>query len=207
MKTTLKPALLAAALMGVIPFGNGCATNSSTPSKPFSSSSYDARSDFGGETVTDGISRTATVIAVDRVKRLVVLKRANGSQVSFKALPNAFAFDEVKVGDVVKVTVTEQLAVFVGRNNLPAGASADTAKLRVRLPGGTQAVAAEVGTLTFTARIIALDNWNDAATLQLADGTSKTIRVSEAVNLADFSVGDSVTVQATESTVVLLEKP
>ncbi len=176
------------------------------PGKPFSPSVYDSGSGFDGEIVTDAISTTATVISVDRIKRLVVLKRADGSSVTYKALPNAFAFDDIKAGDLVKVSVAEELAVFLGRNSVPAGAVNHAAKLRVRLPGGTQAVATEVGILSFTAKVTAIDDWNDAVTLQLPDGSMKTIKVSEAVNLADVSVGDNVSVQSTEAAVILLEK-
>jgi hypothetical protein len=173
----------------------------------FSPASYDSNPGFNGEIVTDAISTTATVVSVDRTKRLVVLKRADGTNVTYKALPNALAFDDIKAGDVVKVSVAEELAVFLGQNSVPASAGADTAKLRVRLPGGTQAVASEVGTVSFTATITAIDDWNDAVTLQLSNGTSKTIKVSEAVNLADVSVGETVSVQSTEAAVVVLEKP
>ena len=126
---------------------------------------------------------------------------------TYKALPNAFAFDDIKAGDLVKVSVAEELAVFLGKKEYAGKCRTDTAKLRVRLPGGTQAVATEVGTLRFTAKITAIDDWNDAVTLQLSDGTSRTIKVGEAVNLADVSVGDTVSVQSTEAAVVLLEKP
>jgi len=44
-------------------------------------------------------------------------------------------------------------------------------------------------------------------TLQLPGGLSKTIRVSEFVNLADVNVGDTVSVRASEAAVVRLEKP
>src|SRR5271170_7655214 len=173
----------------------------------FSPTVYDSGSGFNGEIVTDATSTTATVVSVDHTKRLVVLKRADGSSVTYKALPNALGFDDIKAGDVVKVSVAEELAVLLGKNSVPASAGADSAKLRVRLPGGTQAVATEVGTLVFTAKITAIDDWMDNITLQLPDGTTKTIKVSEAVNLADVSVGDTVSVQSTEATVLVLEKP
>jgi hypothetical protein len=178
------------------------------PSQPFSASVYDNNvAGFNGEIVTDATSTTATVVSVDRTKRLVVLKRADGSNVTYKALPNAFAFDDIKAGDLVKVSVAEELAVFLGRNSVPASASTNAAKLHIRLPGGTQAVASEVGTVSFTGKITAIDDWTDTVTLQLSDGTSKTIKVSEYVNLADVSVGDTVTVQTTEAAVETLEKP
>jgi hypothetical protein len=178
-----------------------------SPSQPFSPSIYDSGSGFNGEIVTDAISTTATVVSVDRTKRLVVLKRADGSNVTYKALPNAFGFDNIKAGDLVKVSVAEELAVFLGQNSVPASASTNAAKLRIRLPGGTQAIASEVGTVSFTAKITAIDDWLDTVTLQLPDGTSKTIKVSEFVNLADVSVGETVSVQSTEAAVVVLEKP
>jgi hypothetical protein len=178
------------------------------PGQPFSASVYDNNAaGFNGEIVTDAISTTATVVSVDRAKRLVVLKRTDGSNVTYKALPKAFAFDDIKAGDAVKVSVAEELAVFLGKNSVPASASTNAAKLRVKLPDGTQAVASEVGTVSFTARITAIDDWLDTVTLQLPDGTSKTIKVSEAVNLADVSVGDVVSVQSSEAAVVMLEKP
>ena len=114
---------------------------------------------------------------------------------------------DIKDGDEVKVSVAEELAVFLGKNRVPGSAGANSVKLRVRLPGGTQAVATEVATLSFTAKITAINAWNDSVTLQLADGSVKTIHVSEAVNLADVNVGDNVSARVTEAAVLLLEKP
>jgi len=164
-------------------------------------------SGFGGEIVTDSSSTTATVVSVDHAKRLVVLKRADGSSVTYKAAPGALGFEDIKTGDAVKVSVAEEMAVFLGRNSLPASAAADTAKLRVKVPNHTEAFATEVGVLVFTAKVTAINDWDDSVTLQLPDGLTKTIKVSEAVNLADVSIGDSVSVQSTEAAVILLEKP
>ena len=149
------------------------------PKTAYSPSVMDSGSGFNGEVVTVANSTTATVVSVDRTKRLVVLKRADGSTVTYKATPNAPGFDDIQAGDLVKVSTADELAVFLGKNSVPPGTSADTAKLRVKLPNGTQAVAAEVGKLTFTAKITAIDDWLDTVTLQLPDGSSKKIKVSE----------------------------
>jgi hypothetical protein len=185
---------------------------SSTPAtgkvnEPANPAAYANATDFGGEIVTDSVSTTATVVSVDHAKRLVVLKRADGSQVTYKAAPGALGFDDIKAGDDVKVSVAEELAVFLGKNSVPASAGTNSARLRVRLPGGTQAVATEVATLAFTAKVMAINTWNYTVTLQLADGLTKTIHVREAINLADVNVGDNVSVRATEAAVLLLEKP
>ncbi len=188
------------------------ASCSSTPSAwnsntAFSASAYDAPAQFGGEIVTDSVSTTATVVSVDRTKRLVVLKRADGMTITYKALPGAPGFDVIQAGDQVKVSVAEELAIYLGKNDVPQSAGMDTAKLRVRLPDGTLAAAAEVGTLVFTAKIIAINDWEDSVTLQLAEGLTKTIKVGEFVNLADVSVGDTVSVKSSEAAVLILDKP
>jgi hypothetical protein len=172
----------------------------------FAPATYESNQEFGGEVATEAVSTTATVVSVDHVKRLIVLKRADGSSVTYKALPGALGFDVIQAGDEVKVSVAEELAVFLGRNSVPAGAGADTAKLHIRLPDGTQAAAAEVGTLVYTGEIAAINDWDDTVTLQLPGGRTKTIKVSEFVNLADVSVGDTVSVKASEAAVLRLEK-
>jgi hypothetical protein len=176
------------------------------PKTSFAPSAYQAPADFSGEVVTDAVSTTATVVSVDHTKRLVVLKRADGTTITYKALPGAPGFDVIQAGDQVKVSVAEELAVFLGRNSVPASAGADTAKLRVRLPDGTLAAAAEVGTLVYTGKIAAINDWNDTVTLQLPGGLTRTIKVSEFVNLADVSIGDTVSVKSSEAAVVALEK-
>jgi len=195
-------ALLPSALLVL----NSCSTSGpATGGTPVAPGAFVGNPGFGGEIVTDAISTTATVVSVDRTKRLVVLKRADGSNVTYKAAPNAVGFDDIKAGDVVKVSVAEELAVFLGRNSVPAGA-ANTTRLRVKVPNHTEAYATEVATLTFTAKVTAIDDWADTVTLHLADGSTKTIKVSEYVNLADVSVGDNVSVQSTEAAVIVLEK-
>jgi hypothetical protein len=174
---------------------------------PLPSPNMSTPADFGGEIVTDTITTNATVVSVNRPKRLVVLKWKDGRVVTCKVLLNAIGFDEVKSGDEVKVSLAEELAVFLGKNGLPPGTGTNTTKLRVRLPDGSLAAAAEVGTMVFTATIVALNDWNDTVTLRLPDGSTKTIKVSEFVNLAEVNVGDKVSVKFSESAVALLEKP
>jgi hypothetical protein len=184
-----------------------CSTSGpTTGGTPVAPGTLADNSDFGGEIVTDTRSTTATVVSVDHTKRLVVLKRADGSSITYKAARGAFGFDDIKAGDDVKVSVAEEMAVFLGRNSVPASAAADTAKLRVKVPNRAEAFATEVGVLVFTAKVAAINDWDDSVTLQLPDGLTKTIKVSEAVNLADVSVGDNVSVQSTEAAVILLEK-
>jgi len=199
-RALLPAALLALASCSSPPAGWNAGTS-------FAPSAYANKPDFGGEVVTDSLCTTATVVSVDRDKRLVVLKRADGTTITYKALPRAPGFDVIQAGDQVKVSVAEELAVYLGRNSLPAGSDSDTVKLRVRLPDGTMAAAEAVGTLAYTGKIAAINDWEDTVSLELPGGQTKKIKVSEFVNLADFSVGDPVSVKCSEAAVLVLEKP
>lgn len=171
--------------------------------------------EFGGEVVMDTASITSTIVSVDHVKRLVVVKRPDGSTNTWFATRDAVAFDQLKAGDRIRLSVAEQLAVFIGTNSVPAtkGTNAPStdpalaAKLRARLPASTLAVATEIVTLSFSGKIVALDDWNDTVTLLLSDGLARKIHVSEYVNLADMNVGDSVSVRCTQAAAIELDKP
>jgi len=171
--------------------------------------------EFGGEVVMDTASVTSTIVSLDRVKRLVVVKRADGSTNTWYATREALGFDQLKAGDRIRLSVAEQLAVFMGTNGVPATTGTNAAptdpvlaaKLRARLPSGTLAVATEVVTLSFTGQIAALDDWNDTVTLRLSDGLTRKIHVSEYVNLADMNVGDSVSVRCTQAAAFELDQP
>ena len=110
----MKTKLSKQAVMGLMPAALlALASCSSTPTPTGPpvvniGSPFTHESGYGGEVVVDSVSRIATVVSVDRVKRLVVLKRANGSQSTYKALPGALGFDSIKPGDVVKVSVADQ---------------------------------------------------------------------------------------------------
>ncbi len=184
-----------------------CSTSGpTTGGTPVAPGTLADNSGFGGEIVTDSSSTTATVVSVDKGKRLVVLKRADGTTVTYKAARGAVGFDVIQAGDQVKVSVAEEMAVFLSRNSIPASAAANTARLHVKVPNHTEAFATEVGVLVFTARVTAINDWDDSVTLRLPDSSAKTIKVGENINLADVSVGDNVSVQSTEAAVILLEK-
>jgi hypothetical protein len=54
--------------------------------------------------------------------------------------------------------------------------------------------------------MIAINDWDDTVTLRLPGGLTKIIKVSEFVNLADVSAGDTVPVKSSEAAVLVLEK-
>jgi len=104
----------------------------------------------------------------------------------------------------VDITITEELAVFLGAGAPPSAAGATTVALAPvgAKPGGVMA-----DTVQVTAKVTAIDAKKRKVTLALPDGTSKTVKARKQINLAGVKIGDNVTVQHTESLAITVEKP
>jgi hypothetical protein len=76
-----------------------------------------------------------------------------------------------------------------------------------RAAPGVKPHAVDVETLDFTATILDINNWLDQVTLQGVDGLTRTVSVGESVNLANFNVGDQITVRITEALAIQIVKP
>ena len=148
---------------------------------------------------------TATVTAIDKLNRRITLVAPDGRRATYKVSKDVINFDQIRVGDRVKATVTEELAVFLRKAGTPPGAGED-AEIALApkgaKPGGVVAETAEV-----TARIVAVDAMSRRVTLQFVDGSTKTVRVNPNIDLVNVAPGDAVTVRITEALAVLVEKP
>ena len=114
---------------------------------------------------------TATVKAVDRSNRTVTLAGQNGKRVTYKVGKEAVNFDQIKVGDRVRVTATETLAVFLRPQGTPASVGEGAAVAlapKGAMPGGIVATTTEV-----TARVVSVDAASHHVTLQLPDGSKQ----------------------------------
>jgi hypothetical protein len=148
---------------------------------------------------------TATVSAVDKEKRKVTLATADGEKTTLTAGPDMVNFDQLQVGDQVKATVTQQLAVFVRKTEESVGVGgATTVALAAQgaKPGVMVADAVEVN-----AKVTAIDLKTRKATLQFPDGKSKTFKVRPDVDLTQASVGQTVLIRATQGVAITVEKP
>ena len=158
----------------------------------------------GGVTI-EKFRESATVTAIDPATRKVTLVKTDGAKVSFVAGPEVANFAQIQVGDQVKATWTDKLLIFVPK---PGEASAGGAAGVVALaplgekPGGLLA-----DTVEFTAKVTAVSLWHHTATLQLPDGSSKTVKVRPDVTLTKETVGTEVVIRITEAVAVSVEKP
>lgn len=203
---TLNGAVLLLALAAALAF-TACSSKSG-PAKSYPTVNpnvYVAQQPFAGQMVVDTLSRTDTVVSIDAAQRRIELKHADGSITSYKCGPEIRNFAQIKVGDQVKATVVDEVAVYLKPASASQSLTATGATIGARL--GARPGVVSLDTLDFTARIAAIDPWRHSVTLQTADGRTKPITVSEFINLADYSVGDEVSVRLTQALAVLVEKP
>jgi hypothetical protein len=161
-------------------------------------------SGFGGQVVGSSVTTNATVISVDTAQRQLVLRLASGVQATYRAGNEVTNFDQIRAGDKVKTTTVEEFAVAIAA---PDAITNPTNRVSViRTPAGVEPGTKPVVTVRLTAKILAFDYYARQVTLQLGDGTPRTVRVREAVNLGNYNVGDNVSVLITEAMTIALEK-
>ena len=110
--------------------------------------------------------------------------------------PEAINFDQIHVGDRVKVTAAEELVVQMAQ----PGESADSngASLVALAPKGAKPGAVVAETTLVTATVKEIDLPNRTATLEFEDGSTKTFPVRSDVDLNQRKVGEKVTFRVTE---------
>lgn len=180
------------------------ASCSSTPKiEPTTTAAY--QPGVPGGVFVETYKNTATVTAIDAATRKVTLVTKDGRMDTFKAGPEVINFDQIRVGDQVKATVTEQLAVYMAKDNPPA--SEGEASLVALAPKGAKPGALMANTVQVTAKVTAIDLKHHKATLKLPDGTTKTVAVRPDVDLTQRQVGEEVVIRVTEAVAIAVEKP
>jgi hypothetical protein len=151
------------------------------------------------------VTGTATVEAIDLEKRIVTLKRADGSVFDLAVGKEARNLPQVKVGDEVVVKYYESIAVQVTKPGAAEGSQVKETVARAKpgeKPGG--AVTKQV---TVTATVEKIDKKKMIATLRGPEGKVVDVKVRNPKNLENVNVGDQVVITYTEAVAVSVEKP
>lgn len=155
-----------------------------------------------GAAVVETYTNSATVTAIDSTHRKLSLKLANGTRKTVKCGSGVVNFPQIKVGDVIKVTLVDEVAIYLGGGE-SRGASATGAVALAPVgskPGGVMAE-----TVRITATVTAFNTATRMVSLKLPDGSSKSLKVGSDVNLKAVKVGDTVTVRHTEAMAIVVE--
>jgi len=181
-----------------------CATTTPPPSAQVNTSTAVQEGVPGGVTV-NSIEVTAKVTAIDTKNRKATLLLSDGEKETVTVPPEAVNFDQVSVGDIVKVILTEEVVVYLDEE----GASVpDVYAAGVELapkgaqPGGVVAEAVKV-----TATVTAIDQDNRTATVRFDDGSIETLPVRDDIDLSKRKVGEKVVFIVTQMVALSVEKP
>ena len=127
---------------------------------------------------TQTVTLSGTVETIDKAKRMVNIKKADGSFETVDVPAGAQRFDELKVGDKVSITYNNNVSARLkppGEAPVDTQTGTTTAGQGAR-PGGTAAVQR-----TMTATVDAIDK--SAKTGRIGDGKICVMRVDEAVRI------------------------
>jgi hypothetical protein len=160
---------------------------------------------FGGKTVITSATTNATVASLDVAAKKMELRMPDGTVRAYDIDPEVIPREHIKPGASVRMETTEERTVFFGPTGAPPEASPKSTT--IRLPLGSGSAVKIINTQNYTAKILAINAWQTTVTLQLSDGQTKTIKVRESMNLADVKVGDTVSVQISEATLVMPVTP
>ena len=170
----------------------------------YAASTGDQASPVGGMVTSDTTTMTATVQAVDPDNRTVTLRRPDGTTSTYQVGPEAVNFDQIKVGDQVKATYVESLAVSVRKADEPP--SVAESQSITRAPKGAMPAGVIVNTTELTARVTAIDPTNRTVTLVGPAGNTRTLKVGPDVDLTKVQPGDNVVVRYTEELKIQVER-
>jgi len=137
----------------------------------------------------ESVKPHATVESVDASQRVINLKLSDGTAVSCKVSPQVKNFEQIRAGDIVKVTLAEELAVYVLKDG------------RLPVAGGTDE------TIPFNAKVQSVDPSYRLLTLQYLDGKTETFKAGLNAKVLEMQPGDDVVVKIMEAKAVRIEKP
>ena len=162
-------------------------------------------------TKTKSVSATATIQAIDSTTRSITLRDETGVEDTYVAGPEIKRFDELKVGDTVKMTYYESVFLQVRKAGdaagttgaKPADATLDAAVTRGKgaLPGVTAAVQEKM-----TVTVKAIDPALPSLTVTTPDGRTITRKIEDKKNLEGIAVGDLIDVTYTRALLTSVER-
>jgi hypothetical protein len=201
--TTIVVGSLALLLAGLLTLTACSTTSPPPPAKGTSSTAF--QEGVPGGVFVNTLDVSAKVTAIDTSNRKLTLLGPDGDKFTVKVGPEAINFDQIRVGDMVNATLTEELVVYLDEEGTSApDGSAAMVKLA---PKGAKPVGIVAGTVQVTGTVTTIDRINRTATLRFEDGNTKTFPVRDDIDLSRRKVGEKVVFQVTEMIAISVEKP
>lgn len=147
----------------------------------------------------------ATVVALDRSKRAFTLQDELGNRRTVQAPPEMRNYSQLEVGDRVTATLKVESAISLREPGKADEETRDGAAMMLTPPEGSKPGLLIAGTSTTTAVVKALDTTAHTATLQFADGSSRTYKVRPDVEIRPEYLGREVVIRKNSEFAVSVE--
>lgn len=172
------PLLVSIALLGA------CASQSDNQqlTSTVSQSAVAAKGVPGGILIEEETVK-ATVVALDRSKRTFTLQDVQGNRRTVQAPPEMRNYPQLAVGDQLTATKKVESAIYLREPGEADQESRDGAAMVLTPPEGSKPGLLVASTNTTIAVVKAIDASAHTATLQFADGSSRTYKVRPDVQI------------------------
>ena len=156
--------------------------------------------------MVEAVTASATVTAIDAAARTLTLKLPDGTTRAYKVDQAVRNFDQIKVGDQLKVTYAESVAIFVRKSSeQPAPGEVSTVQVA---PKGAKPGIIMTDTSEIIAKAEAIDYKKRTITLKGPEGNLATFKVDKSVKrFKNVKVGDDLVIRVTNAVVIVVEKP
>ena len=152
----------------------------------------------------DAITATATIEALDRSTRLMILRTDDGRRTTVAVPPEVKRFDTLKVGDVITAKYQENIILRLMK---PGEAAVDSAAASLAPNPGDKPSATATVQRSITATITAIDPSIPSITLTGPDKTTYTTKVEDRAALKQVKVGDRLDITWSAAVLVSADAP
>ena len=156
-------------------------------------------------TKSDMATATATVQAIDSANRIITLRSEDGTEDTMYVPTDVKRFDQVKVGDKLKVRYHESMVFQVRKPGETSNKPADTANAS-RTPGAKPG-AQMSRQMTATVDVVAVDPSVPSITVKTADGRTVTRKIENKKNIEGVKAGDKIDITFTQAALIAIESP
>jgi hypothetical protein len=160
------------------------------------------------ESSSQSVTSTVTVKSIDAANRHVVVADPSGKTFTMKVPSGVRNFDQVKVGDKVKVTYTVETELMISPINAPLPPDAE-ATLAARAAKGELPAGVVANHIVVTGAVIGIDMANHTLRIVSPQGgqvhTISIRRADRQKAMANLKLGDKITAFVTESLMISVQ--
>lgn len=158
-----------------------------------------------GGVIVETTTLNATVVGIDATNRAVTVAVPDGRKKVIGCGHEVVNFDQIRVGDRVRATITSELMLALAGENVP-GVDATLTQAALAAPGEKPG-----GVMTerqeYTATVTAINQRRREITLRLPDNTTRSFPVRPDIDLTRRKVGEQVAVRVSVAVAIVVETP